>query len=344
MSKIRVLQLIGIDDTNRVEILFLSHDVQRLRYSYTGNVNILSLLKSEQLEIVTIYFGGMKGDTVKVPPPDVVFNAICDCDANKKSLNIAARAVETFHVPILNHPRCVMRTARDQIYQQLCDIQDLKAPKTIRMQPESITQVQSLIHAGGLEYPVIFREAGRHGGMNMVLLRDPRDTDPLHRFALDGRDYYALEFVDFRSPDGLFRKYRFLIIDGKPYPRHMIASDEWNIHARDRARRMLKDPALRKEEESFFGTYAEKSHERFRKVYEKLGLDFFGVDCTFDGDGGLIIFEVNSCFRVRDSEPAIEDGGESRNDTAGEDYRLPYIEAIPRAVEAMILRRAGKSG
>src|SRR5439155_1080338 len=93
---------------------------------------------------------------------------------------------------------------------------------------------------GELTPPFLFRQVGSHGGQDLALVGDRDDLDRLEQFALDGRDFYVTEFVDFRSPDGLYRKYRVLVIDGVPYAKHMIASDSWNIHAEDRTSVVLE--------------------------------------------------------------------------------------------------------
>src|SRR5438270_862921 len=72
--------------------------------------------------------------------------------------------------------------------------------------------------------PLIVREAGSHAGKGLTLIADSDATDELERFAFDGRDLYVTAYVDFRSSDGLYRKYRVLVVDGVPFPRHMVAS------------------------------------------------------------------------------------------------------------------------
>ena len=93
MQKLRVILLIGINDTNEVEVRFRSLNSSRALYNYTGNVEILPLFSADQFEVFVLVCGGMPGDPVDVPPSDVLFNAICNPDTNKKSLAAASDAI-----------------------------------------------------------------------------------------------------------------------------------------------------------------------------------------------------------------------------------------------------------
>ena len=45
MDRVKVLHILGIDDTNTVEVVFLSPEVRNLRHKYLGNVDLLPLLE-----------------------------------------------------------------------------------------------------------------------------------------------------------------------------------------------------------------------------------------------------------------------------------------------------------
>ena len=163
-----------------------------------------------------------------------------------------------------------------------------------------------------------------------MLVEDYRDLDGLERFAFDGRHLYVSEFMDFRSPDGVFRKYRVLVVEGVPYPRHMIASPHWNVHFRDRKLLMDGRPELQDEERSFLATFSPERHSVFGTMASVLGLDYFGVDFALDWDGTVIPFEANCCFKLI-----------SEDDELGADsYHAASIDRIKLALAELIRSRA----
>ena len=42
-------------------------------------------------------------------------------------------------------------------------------------------------------------------------------------------EFFVSRFVDYAGDDGLFRKYRIVIVDGRPYACHMAIADRWDI-------------------------------------------------------------------------------------------------------------------
>jgi glutathione synthase/RimK-type ligase-like ATP-grasp enzyme len=64
-------------------------------------------------------------------------------------------------------------------------------------------------------------------------------------------------------------------------------------------------------------------------VRERIGLDYFGIDCGLDAAGNLIVFEVNASMLVHD-------------DNADYPYKDPFVRAIKQAFDAMLRSRAGR--
>lgn len=84
-----------------------------------------------------------------------------------------------------------MKTTRDSIYSILSGIKKLNAPKTLKIQPRSPKEIYETIKKEGFEYPVIFRQAGDHGGISTI--RIDNNTEQFYQFALDGRDFKSTE-------------------------------------------------------------------------------------------------------------------------------------------------------
>ena len=147
----------------------------------------------------------------------------------------------------------------------------------------------------GLAFPLIVRLAGTHSGRILGLFDSP---DEMRSGMGQGGDLILTEFVDFRSPDGLYRKYRFFFLGRHIIFRHMLVSDHWNVHAKDRMRYMFERPELRAEEAGLFeapeGKLPADNIRTLEAIRDRMPLDFFGLDCGIMPDGRLVLFEANA--------------------------------------------------
>lgn len=234
--------------------------------------------------------------------PNVIFNEISDPDSHSVALRRCDAFCRQQQKPVINHPARILATRRDLIAKQLQGIKGLVLPKTIRLCPKSPSDVANAIRAERLSYPVIFRQAGDHGGVSTTLITTESEiTASMHQYALDGRAFYATEFVDYRSGDGLYRKYRIVVVGGKPYLRHMIVSDSWLIHSSSR-QFMQAQPLLRHEEAQQINTFEESLAPKIASciaaISSELQLDYFGIDCHISNNHELLAFEINANMNV----------------------------------------------
>jgi len=136
-------------------------------------------------------------------------------------------------------------------------------------------------------------------------------------------------FVDFRSSDSWFRKYRMVFIDRKPYPCHLAISKNWMVHYAsaemesfrwklDEERRFLKDP------ESFFGAACMSSLESIGKAID---LDYAGIDFSILRDGRILVFEANPTMLVH-----------PENISGPLDHKNEYVYRIQERFEEMLRR------
>jgi glutathione synthase/RimK-type ligase-like ATP-grasp enzyme len=293
----RVLQLVGIDDTNTVTITYLSQRRDRMRFDCLGNVELATLVDPTRFELLPFLCGGMKGEPVRVQC-DVILNVICDPDTNARSLAVAERICNQLGVGVVNDPAKVLASSRESVATALADLDGAIVPRTVRIRPRSVADVARQVGDAGIDTPFLFRAAGAHGGKGLALVRSRKDAAELEQFPFDGRDFYATEFVDYRSADGFYRKYRTLMIGGYSHAKHMIAAESWNIHSRERAE-MNKRPDLVAEEEKLMHEgLPDELRLTFSAVNDRLGLDYFGIDYGLSDDGRPILFEVNACVRA----------------------------------------------
>ena len=108
-----------------------------------------------------------------------------------------------------------------------------------------------------------------------------------------------------RSADGMFRKYRIALIEGRPFACHMGVSEHWMIHYLNAG--MRESAPKRAEEARFMAEFDQdfaKRHARaFDALTEHVGLEYFGIDCGETPEGELLIFEADVAMIVHAMDP-----------------------------------------
>ena len=330
VSRVSVLYILGMQDSNEIEVSFLSPDPKRRKYLYVGNVHLMPLIDRNEFHVIELVCGDVPADEATVPNIDVIVNAVCDPDSNKQTLALVAGIQRQLGVPIVNRPERVLETTRDRLYQTLASLTGVTVPAAARITPHRRADVIPMAEDAGVRPPLIVREAGTHGGKGLTLVAASDATDELESFVFDGRDLYVTRYVDFRSSDGLYRKYRVLVVNGVPFPRHMIALPHWMIHSKDRPLLMNNRPDLQEEEQRFLSDFSPDRFPVFEALASTLGLDYFGVDFALGDDGDMIVFETNCCFRpIRDPQDPVYDGAD--------------VSRVKAAMGELIRARAGRT-
>jgi hypothetical protein len=118
--------------------------------------------------------------------------------------------------------------------------------------------------------------------------------------------FFFAPFVDYRLSDGLYRKYRVAMLDGKPFLCHLAIADHWMLHYLNAC--MDEDAAKRDEEArafaSFDGVFAVRHAAALNALYERTGsLEYITLDCAETKEGELLIFEAGTAMVVHDMDP-----------------------------------------
>ena len=263
---------------------------------------------------------------------DLVVNLISDVDQAGAMLPLAAYLVERLGKPTINDPRKIQRTTRDMVAELLVGIDGCRIPKISRQQAGTELSAESLHAALPRAISILARPVGTHGGDDFdkidgeyelaAYLAKPAETDR-----------YFIEYADYRSADGFFRKYRFIFVNGEVLPYHLAICDDWKVHhvntdmanqkwMQDEEAAFLNDPAL---------VFNEGHYRALREIQERIGLEYFGIDCSVDTNGELLVFEVNASMLVHD-------------DNAEFPYKNPAVYRIKAAFDAMLARFAKSGG
>jgi hypothetical protein len=267
----------------------------------------------------------LTGDDPLPPLPhyDAVLNAIAESRAAVPYLEAARRFVHGQTKPSLNAAERVGAIARERLPQTLGSV-DATVPPVSEVSREALERSEVPV-----PYPLILRPVGSHAGHDLSRIADVEEL----RAYLKGtpaKAFFASPFVDYASADGYFRKYRFVYVDGEPFPVHEAISPNWMIHyynapmaehawMRDEEAGFLRDPWTR---------FSGPLEAAVRQVAAAVGLEYFGIDCAIGRDGRLLVFEADAAMLVHTSDPVDL-----------YPYKHEFVPRIYRAFEAMVDRR-----
>lgn len=233
--------------------------------------------------------------------PSLIFNEISDPDSHRGTLNACAELCEQYGVPVINDPGKVLQTTRDGVASLLGGISGVRMPATERIIARSPGDVFEAIERTGLRFPVIVRMAGVHGGKSNVLIAGKDDLAKLHIYPFDGSSFYLTQFVDYHGPDDFYRKLRLVYVDGDIFLRHLLVDPDWMIHASSQEF-MHRNPLFWDEDRALYAQFDSGLKPTIepvvREIARRLGLEYFGIDCSIDEAGGLLIFEANANMNV----------------------------------------------
>jgi tetratricopeptide (TPR) repeat protein len=258
-----------------------------------------------------------------IPAADAVFVAVGESDENQPALEALPELLHRIGLPYINDPRRILLTNRERLANALSGIPNLHAPKTVRATRDDLA-------AGRIDMPLplLVRPVGSHAGKNLARVAD---AAALAAYLNDvpAQAFYVMPFVDFKSSDGFYRKYRIIVVDGVPYPYHLAISPNWMIHYYNAP--MRETPWMREEEERFLNAFesvfAPPLQSALRDVARVLGLEYFGIDCAIDPQGRLLLFEADPAMIVHaGDEPELFA------------YKVPHAERIFAAFQQLIDR------
>ena len=136
-------------------------------------------------------------------------------------------------------------------------------------------------HRGRSGFSVLVRPRGSHAGAGLAKIDDPAAMERYLRERQE-REFFISRFVDYASGDGLFRKVRIVVVDGRPYACHLAVADRWDIWYLNAG--MPLSAGKRLEEETFMRTFdigfAQRHRVALAGLVDRIGLDYFTVDCA----------------------------------------------------------------
>lgn len=262
-----------------------------------------------QLDMLFMVPGQALPDTV--PDHDVMLFASSEPDPV-----MSARMASLFRRwprPVLNDPALQPGLARDRLSASLAGLRSILSPTATVVARDALEAiagglVEITARLPGVGYPVLVRPMASHAGIGLEKIDGPEAlVSYLGRSGDD--EYYLTPFVDYRSADGLYRKYRVAFMEGAPFLCHMAASEHWMVHylnagmSQNTADGAAKRAAEAVAVESFDTGFAARHSKAFCALHDALGFDFYSVDCSELPDSRLLVFEADTAAIIHLMDP-----------------------------------------
>lgn len=302
-----------------------------------SNTPVECLLEDSDIALDMLYVSSLLDFPETVPDHDVLFVAVAESDENMLLLHTISELRSVWPRPVLNSPSRIALLSRDSACALLDDADGVVMPESVRVSRQTLEEIASqrqqldsvLEHSG---FPIIIRPVDSHAGRGLAKIEQiPALRDYLQ--SMTESEFYISPFVDYRSADGLFRKYRIVLIDGRPYICHLAISSHWMIHYLNAG--MTESAEKRAEEARCFASFdtdfALRHAAALQTIYERMELDYLGIDCAETPTGELLIFEVDSNMIVHSFDPVEMFP-----------YKQTQMQKVFAAFRSLLIKAAGK--
>ncbi|SDG81382.1 MULTISPECIES: RimK family alpha-L-glutamate ligase [unclassified Duganella] len=274
-----------------------------------SNTPVEFLVENSDVTLELLYLRADEDFPDDVPGHDVMLVAVAESEANQVLLKRLTEYTSEWPRPVINRPEQIRSLSRDGVCAALRGVQGVEMPVSVRTGLGALNAIASgalpietLLPDGG--FPIIVRPLGSHAGTNLQKIDTPAALGTYLK-EVEGPQFYVSRFVDYRSEDKLFRKYRVALIEGKPFICHYAISQNWMIHYLNAG--MTESADKRAEEAaamaSFDADFAQRHHAALQAIDQRMGLPYLGIDCAEMPNGDLLIFEVDNAMIVHAMDP-----------------------------------------
>ncbi|RZT10531.1 hypothetical protein SAMN05216319_1012 [Duganella sp. CF402] len=300
-----------------------------------ANTPVEFLVEQSDVTLELLYLRADEEFPDEVPDHDVMLVAVAESQANQPLLERLTEYVRDWPRPVINRPEQIRRLSRDGVCAALQGAPGIEMPQSVRagrytlFKVASLEQpIESLLSDGG--FPIIVRPLSSHAGTNLEKIDTPAQLAS-YLNEVRGEQFYISRFVDYRGADGLFRKYRVALVDGKPFICHYAISERWMIHYLNAG--MTESADKRAEEAAcmaaFDDGFAVRHKAALAAIHQRMGLPYLGIDCAEMPNGDLLVFEVDNAMIVHAMDP--------------EDmfpYKVPAMRRVFNAFRQLLSRAA----
>jgi hypothetical protein len=275
-----------------------------------ANMPIEFLLQGSDVVLYSLYIVPGQPVLETVPDHDIAIVIASESNQVLPVMREIERLIPTWPCPVLNPPGRVMDLSREQMHRVLAAVPGLVMPATVRIGRASLQELgQGMVSLDRFledaSFPLIARPIGSHAGRGLAKLDDAAAIGDYLAAQQPQTEFFVSRYVDYRSPDGLFRKYRVLFVDGRPYPCHMAIANEWKVWYLNAD--MAANADKRAEEAKFLSMFDDDFGRRHAAALaataQRFGLEYAGIDCAELPDGRLLVFEGDIALVAHDMDP-----------------------------------------
>jgi hypothetical protein len=276
-----------------------------------ANTALEALVENSDIELQMLYVIPGVPLPSSLPAHDITFVAVGQSVANRPTLQRLKALMQAWPTPILNRPDRIEQLPRECVSALLRGVPGLVAPETVQVERsvlECIGRGDAFLSVilEDPDWPILIRPVDSHGGRALVKLNTSSEILAYLQERPENELLYSVSrFVNYAGLDGLFRKYRVVLIDKKPFACHAAIDSTWMLHYAKTG--MDSSSEKRLEEERFMSNFDVDFAFRHRlaiaAIGDRLDLDYVTMDCGETPEGELLLFEAdgNSYIHATDS-------------------------------------------
>jgi len=272
---------------------------------FMANTPLDFLLDGSDVELHLLHVGPGRALPAEVPEHDLAFLAIAESGDNRAVLAGLRQVVAAWPRPVFNGaPERIAALSRDGLCALFAGDPLVLVPPSPRVPRAALEAVRD----GGLAlaallpgegFPIIARPVDSHAGTGLAKLDGPAEL-AAYLAARAEAVFYISPFIAYRSADGLYRKQRIAFVRGLPFASHMAVSEHWMVHYLNAG---MDESADKRADEARFmanfdSDFAPRHRAAFERLCQKVGLDYFAIDCAELPDGRLLLFEADVAMIV----------------------------------------------
>lgn len=318
------------DPTLRVLALLVPGDL-------TENNALEFLLEGSDVQLDLLYVTPTTDALPGSDGYDLAIVAVGESDRNRPTLAHIGMLVRDWPTPVLDAPERISRLSRDTAASIIAGVPGVVLPQTARVDRATLAGIADgsiplTAHLGDGELPLLLRPVDSHKGHGLARA-DTLDAIAEYLATHGDDEFYVTRFVEYRSGDGHYWKYRIVFIAQRPYLCHVAISEHYIVHymsagmAVSAEKRDLEARCMA----TFDADFARRHQTALALVAERFGLEYVGIDCSETPDGALLIFEADASLTIHAMDPVELYA-----------YKQPQMRRVFDAFRALLLARAGR--
>ena len=243
-----------------------------------------------------------------IPQPDFVINNCANGELilSEGDLWRLSAVVDSFRVPVVNHPAKVVQTDKGCVSKadrRIFQVFWFRRPCAFLRLAKAMKNCGDEIE-DQYDYPLIVRTLAFHDGMGMTKVDSRHALVEVLSSGFPDK-FFVTQFVDSRGGNKLFRKIRATVVKGEIVITRVDYDINWNIRgwkSEERVPFYLENAYLLDEEKRIceqpeveLGRPAIQSLQTIR---DRIPLDVFGVDFEVNADGLVVFYEANAAMNL----------------------------------------------